>query len=52
MDNKQEVAIVDIRVPFLSLVTLFLKLAIAALPAYIVFFVLAQYIVFFLNHGF
>ena len=52
MDNKQEVAVVDIRVPFLSLVTLFLKLAIAALPAYIVFFLLAQYIVFFLNHGF
>jgi hypothetical protein len=52
MDNKQEVTIVDVRVPFLSLVTFFLKLAIAVLPAFIIFFVLANYIVFFLNHGF
>ena len=52
MDNKHEVAIVDIRVPFLSLLTFFLKLALAALPAFIVFFVLANYIVFFLNRGF
>lgn len=52
MDNKQEVAIVDVRVPFLSLVSFFLKLAVAALPAFIVFLVFANYIVYFLNHGF
>lgn len=47
--DRQEIAIVDIRIPFLSLVTVLIKLAIAAIPAFIIFFVLASYIGFVLN---
>jgi ABC-type multidrug transport system permease subunit len=48
--DKQEVAIVEIRIPFLSLLTLFLKIAVAAVPALIVFIVLASYISFAINN--
>lgn len=48
--DKREVAIVDIRIPFLSLVMLLLKLAVAAIPAFIIFFVLASYITFAINN--
>lgn len=48
--DKREVAIVDVRIPFLSLVMLLLKLAVAAIPAFIIFFVLASYISFAINN--
>ncbi len=48
--DKQEVSVVEIRIPFLSLVALLVKLAIAAIPAFIIFFVLANYISFALNN--
>lgn len=35
-NNKQEVTIVDIKMPFMSMVIFLVKLAIAAIPAFII----------------
>jgi hypothetical protein len=48
--ERQEVAIVEIRIPFLSLVTLLLKLAVAAIPIFVISYVLIVYILFALNN--
>jgi hypothetical protein len=40
--NSQEVVIVDIRIPFLSMVFLLVKWALAAIPAFIILYVLGS----------
>lgn len=39
--DRQEVVVVDIRIPFLSMVWLMVKLGLAAIPAFIILYVLA-----------
>lgn len=48
--DKQAVVIVDIKIPFSSMVVMSLKWAVAIIPAFIVFFVLANYLMFALNN--
>jgi len=40
MENQTEVAIVDVRMPFMSMVTFMVKAAIAAIPAVIILAIL------------
>lgn len=44
MENNNEVTIVDIKMPFLSMVTFMVKAAIAAIPAIIILVMLGAFI--------
>ena len=44
-ENKQEVVVVDVKIPFMSMVILLVKWAVAAIPAAIILFVLAGLLV-------
>jgi len=48
--ERHEVAIVEIRIPFLSLVTLLLKLAVAAVPIFVISYMFVVYTLFALNN--
>ena len=50
--DKQEIVITDIRIPLWSMVVFMAKLAVAAIPAFVIFYLFATYFVFFANHGF
>ncbi len=41
-DGRQEVVVVDVKIPFTSMVILLVKWAIAAIPAAIILFVIAS----------
>jgi len=41
-DDKHEVAVTDVRIPFWSLVVLMVKLAVAAIPAMIILLVIGS----------
>lgn len=44
-DEKQEVVVVDVRMPFWSIVVLMVKLAIAAIPALLILFMIGSVVV-------
>ena len=50
--DKQEIAIVDIRIPFVSLLIFMLKLTAAAIPAFIIFYMFTTYFLWFGRYGF
>ena len=48
--ERQEIAIVDIRIPFLSLLMLMVKLALVAVPIFTITWILIGYVLFALNN--
>jgi uncharacterized membrane protein YvbJ len=43
--NNQMVSVIDIKMPFLSMVTFMVKWAVAAIPAFIILFILGFFVV-------
>ena len=47
--SNQEVVVVDVKIPFLSLLVFTFKLAVAALPAVIIFSIVGRYVAYALS---
>ena len=45
MENNNEVTIVDIKMPFMSMVTFMVKAAIAAIPAFIILIFIGAFVI-------